>query len=62
MRRVPTMSDILAWFSEDERDVCDACGERACLGLPQILASFCLRCAAITLEGVRLDAPRACSR
>jgi hypothetical protein len=47
--------DMLAWFSEDERELCLACGERACVGLPRAVAIFCLGCAAIWIGGERLD-------
>jgi hypothetical protein len=47
--------DMLAWFGEEERQTCSACGARACVSLPNALASFCLACDAITLDGVRLD-------
>jgi len=48
--------DLLAWFSEEERDVCGSCGERACVSLPAALASFCLACGAVSIDGVRIDA------
>ena len=47
--------DMLAWFREDERELCPACGERACIGLTEVLATFCLGCAAIWVGGERLD-------
>lgn len=47
--------DLLAWFSEDERQGCARCGERACVTLPDALASFCLACGAITIDGVALE-------
>lgn len=55
MRRLPSNEDMLAWFSEDERDQCGSCGEKACVSVPHALASFCLACGAITLKGVRID-------
>jgi hypothetical protein len=56
MRLRPTSNlDMLAWFREEERDVCVACGENACVSLPNAIASFCLACTAITLDGVRID-------
>ena len=47
--------DLLAWFSEDERQVCQSCGERSAVSVPDALASFCLRCGAVALDGVRVD-------
>jgi hypothetical protein len=51
-------SDLLTWFDEDERQVCAACGERASVTLPRVLASFCLRCGAVTIDGVRVEVER----
>ena len=50
----PTV-DLLAWFSDDERHDCSTCGERACVTLPDALASFCLACGAITIDGVEIE-------
>jgi len=47
--------DFLAWFSEDERQLCESCGERSAVNVPDARASFCLRCSAVTIDGVRLD-------
>src|SRR3954464_11414859 len=47
--------DMLAWFSEDERECCSACGERACVSLAAALASFCMACGAIKVDGRRID-------
>jgi NMD protein affecting ribosome stability and mRNA decay len=47
--------DLLTWFSEEERQVCEDCGERSSVSLPEAVASFCLRCGAITIDGVRVD-------
>jgi hypothetical protein len=47
--------DMLAWFDEDERHICGACQERACVSLTGTLASFCLTCGAVTLDGHRID-------
>jgi len=47
--------DLLAWFSEDERHECAYCRERACVGLSDVVATFCLACGAITANGVRID-------
>jgi hypothetical protein len=52
---VATNLDMLAWFSEDERNVCGACGEQACVALSAAVASFCLACGAITIDGQRID-------
>ena len=48
-------SDLLGWFSEDETVECSACGERACVTLPNAASSFCLHCSAVWLQGERLD-------
>lgn len=53
--RPPPNTDMLAWFRDEERHVCDACHEKACVSLPGAIASFCLACNAVTLDGVRLD-------
>jgi hypothetical protein len=50
-----TTVDLLAWFSDDERQVCAKCGERGCVTLPDALASFCLVCGAITIDGMELE-------
>jgi hypothetical protein len=50
-----TNRDFLPWFGEDERVECSACGERACVSLPEAKASFCLACSAITVDGRRID-------
>jgi hypothetical protein len=47
--------DLLAWFSEDERHVCERGGERTAVSPPEAVASFCLGCGAITINGVRVD-------
>jgi riboflavin synthase alpha subunit len=47
--------DLLTWFSEEEREMCENCRERSAVSLPAALASFCLRCGAITIDGVRVD-------
>lgn len=56
--RPPSNADMLAWFSEEERESCGACGELACVSLPQAVASFCLGCGAITIDGRRIDVDR----
>jgi hypothetical protein len=48
-------SDLLGWFSEEERQECVHCGEKARVGLPDALATFCLACGAITVDDVRVD-------
>jgi hypothetical protein len=58
MRRTSTNEDLLAWFGDEERDVCNVCGKKACVGFPNVPASFCLACDAITVDGVRVDADR----
>lgn len=50
--------DMLAWFGEEERHVCGACGERACVSLPGALGSFCFACTAVTVDGQRIDVER----
>lgn len=52
---VLTNRDLLAWFSEEEREMCAACHERARVSFPEALASFCLSCGAIWADGVRID-------
>ncbi len=47
--------DLLAWFSEDEKEICVSCGERTAVSLPDALASFCLACGAVSIDGVRID-------
>ena len=46
---------MLAWFTEDETDVCESCREHACVTLPDAQASFCLACGAVTVDTVRGD-------
>ncbi len=53
-RTPPTNVDLLSWFGEDERAVCDACGERSCVTLAGADARFCLACGAVTVDGARL--------
>ena len=48
-------TDLLEWFSDDERHICSVCGKRACVSLPDVAANFCLACGAIHIDGVRLD-------
>jgi hypothetical protein len=56
MRLPRSNLDMLAWFSDEERHACGSCGEKACVTLPKALASFCLACGAVTLNGERIDA------
>jgi hypothetical protein len=58
MRRASTNEDLLEWFSDEERVLCSACGKNTCVGFPDVPASFCLACDAITVDGVRLDTGR----
>jgi hypothetical protein len=37
------------------RQVCKSCGERAMVSVPEAVASFCLSCGAVTIDGERLD-------
>jgi hypothetical protein len=46
--------DFLDWFPEEERNECSACGERACVSLPDATASFCLHCGSVTIDGRRI--------
>jgi hypothetical protein len=50
--------DFLAWFSEEERQPCESCGERSAVSVPEAVASFCLNCGAVTIGGLRLDVDR----
>ena len=50
--------DMLGWFTEEERNECGSCGEHACVSLEGALASFCLACGAVTVDGVRIDVDR----
>jgi hypothetical protein len=47
--------DFLAWFSDDERQLCESCGERSAVTVPAAVASFCLGCGAVTIDGARVD-------
>jgi hypothetical protein len=55
MAAAPSNIDLLAWFDEDEREVCSGCGDRASVSFPESIASFCLGCGAITVDGIRVD-------
>jgi len=54
----PTNQEMLQWFTDDERSDCDACGEHACVTLEGALASFCLNCGAVMIDGKRIDVDR----
>lgn len=58
MREPLSNVDLLAWFTEDERNVCGSCRERACVSVPEALASFCLACGAVVIDGRRIDVNR----
>jgi hypothetical protein len=47
--------DMLAWFSDDERHECPSCHERASVSLPEVPATFCLSCGAISVDGVPIE-------
>jgi hypothetical protein len=47
--------DLLAWFSDDERHECPSCRERASVSLPDVPATFCLACGAISVDGVPIE-------
>jgi hypothetical protein len=49
-----TNRDLLAWFSDDEREVCSDCGERACVTFPGLRAAFCLACNAVKVDGKKI--------
>ena len=49
---------MLGWFSDDEREDCAACGEHARVSLEGALASFCLHCGAVMIDGKRIDRDR----
>jgi hypothetical protein len=51
-------TDLLAWFTEEERQMCGACGQRARVTVDGALTSFCLSCGAVWLEGERIDVDR----
>jgi hypothetical protein len=50
-----TNLDLLAWFDDRERSDCAQCGQRARVTLPDVAASFCLGCGAISIGDVRID-------
>ena len=52
---LPRNVDLLAWFREDERQLCASCGERSSVSVPDAFASFCLGCGAVAIDGVRVD-------
>jgi hypothetical protein len=47
--------DMLAWFAEDERHDCLGCGERACVSLADAVATFCLACGRISIDGTAIE-------
>jgi hypothetical protein len=47
--------DLLAWFSLDERELCEACFEQAAVSVPEAVASFFLSCGAVAIDAVRVD-------
>ena len=46
-----TWSGLAEWFSDDELDVCSACGERATLRIPDLGTTICLACGLIRRHG-----------
>jgi hypothetical protein len=46
---------MLSWFSDEERERCSSCGERASVTLEEGLATMCLACRSITVDGKRFD-------
>ena len=50
-----TNVDMLAWFSDSERDECRSCGERTSVSVEGARASFCLACGSISIDGELLD-------
>jgi hypothetical protein len=44
--------DLLAWFSNDERQECWVCHQRASVTIAGALAAFCLDCGTITIDGL----------
>jgi hypothetical protein len=52
---LPNNVDFLAWFSDEERQVCESCGKRSVVSVPDAVASFCLNCGVVTIDGVRVD-------
>jgi hypothetical protein len=52
---LPTNLDMLAWFTEDERQVCASCGDLSCVSVQGAKASFCLRCGAVSIDGKQID-------
>ena len=47
--------DLLAWFSDDEREVCSDCGAKACVSFPEVMAAFCLACNAVKVAGQKIE-------
>jgi len=46
---------MLAWFGEDETHVCGTCGAHAYVIPPDAIASFCLACGTVLVDGVPMD-------
>ena len=57
-----TNVDLLAWFSEDEREVCSECGKKACVSFPGLKAAFCPACNAVKVDGEQITLGQAISR
>jgi hypothetical protein len=47
--------DLLEWFSDEEREVCSDCGEKACVSFPGLQAAFCLACNAVKVDGKKIE-------
>ena len=50
-----TSRDLLAWFDDEERQVCSDCGEKACVSFPGLSAAFCLACNAVKVDGRKIS-------
>jgi hypothetical protein len=50
-----TNIDFLDWFTEEEREVCSDCGEKACVSFPGLPAAFCLACNAVKVDGTKIQ-------
>ena len=58
MQHGPTNQDMLGWFTDEEKNDCASCGEHACVSLQGAIASFCLHCGAVLIDGRRIDVDR----
>ena len=48
--------DLVDWFDEDERVICESCGEGAAVTMAaETTASFCLHCGAISIDGAQIN-------